>query len=620
MAMAVLPKPLVISKTCGDPSVHFGARLKTRERMEGQSPTDAEIRKGPPAAQPWSFGKNWASLGQKSQDEETNNSEVKCFHFRKVQFQEGRSPQNLCSQFYYLCRQWLQPERHTKAEMLDLVILEQFLAVLPPEMEKWVRECGAETSSQAVALAEGFLLGQESEKMQEELQKSLEDVTEHPKEGKDSSKFSQELQFRESLQNDQSQDTRPENQKLALVFSESPPVHGKTEKVAEFLSQGVVSFEEVAVYFSKEEWSQLDADQKELYREVMLENSRNLASLGYNRQDNKNYKEGGQAIHPKEGKGKFADQMQPKTDEASQSQSGTILGFPQVSWRNNQTIIDTRETPYKCMECGKAFTRNNQLNSHKRMHRKEKPYKCVECGKGFRRNCDLTFHKRTHTGEKLYECMVCGKNFAKSYTLICHRRIHTQEKPYQCMECGKTFTNSSHLNSHKRIHTGEKPYQCMECGKTFRCSSNLNTHKRIHTGEKPYQCMMCGKTFISSGCLNSHKRIHTGEKPYQCMECGKTFTSSSHLNSHKRIHTGEKPYQCMECGKTFRCSSNLNAHKRIHTGEKPYQCMMCGKTFLSSGCLNSHKRIHTGEKPYQYMECGKTCYYHSFINHQRNHK
>uniref|UniRef100_A0A8C5SNQ6 KRAB domain-containing protein n=1 Tax=Laticauda laticaudata TaxID=8630 RepID=A0A8C5SNQ6_LATLA len=41
-----------------------------------------------------------------------------------------------------------------------------------------------------------------------------------------------------------------------------------------------LTFLSVAVYFSEEEWSQLDPDQKALHSEVMLENHRNVVCLG----------------------------------------------------------------------------------------------------------------------------------------------------------------------------------------------------------------------------------------------------------------------------------------------------------------------------------------------------
>ncbi|XP_058030233.1 zinc finger protein 708-like [Ahaetulla prasina] len=611
--------------------------------METQPLGKEEAGKGPSAAQP---GKLWTRTGQKILEEETIlPSEVLPWKF--IQYREAEGPRGLCSRLHDFCRRWLRPEKHTKAQVLDLVVLEQLLALLPPEMEGWVRECGAETSSQAVALAEGLLLSQaEEQKEQVDLQGCTVEIRD-PEGKKNPSKTPQELFFRRIPCEDQSQDTSGEKQSMKF----SGFYDGAQTVVEPPNQESLVSFEEVAVYFSEEEWSQLDPDQKVLHSEVMLENHRNVVSLGTNEQKNQDSCELFQVINAKDEMENFGIQMELESHERNRSNnwnqdSSSSTDAPMQDFHVQQEkirkeyigksikqkVLTENKEEDAISQSGKNYNgtlilclRNNFLTSQKMIHTKKEPYKCLESGKHFRSSRQLTFHEGIHTakkqcsespvahaaqslqapGEKSYKCRECGKAFTCSRELTIHENLHTGGKPYKSTS-RKTFAQNSGLTMHKKIHTGEKPFKCMECGKTFAQRSNLISHKMIHRGEKPYKCTQCGKTFSQKGNLISHKMIHTGEKPYKCTECGKTFSQKSNLISHKMIHTGEKRYKCTECGKTFTCKSNLISHQVIHTGEKPYKCMECGKTFAQKGTLISHKKIHSEEKLFKCMECGKT--------------
>lgn len=100
-------------------------------------------------------------------DEDTNSLDARYKRFRDFRYQQAEGPRAVRNQLHYLCRQWLNPEKNTLKQMVDLVVLQKFMAILPLEMRSWLKECRPETTCQAVALAEGFLLSQAEAKKQE---------------------------------------------------------------------------------------------------------------------------------------------------------------------------------------------------------------------------------------------------------------------------------------------------------------------------------------------------------------------------------------------------------------------------------------------------------------------
>ncbi|XP_066444857.1 zinc finger protein 547-like, partial [Eleutherodactylus coqui] len=304
-----------------------------------------------------------------------------------------------------------------------------------------------------------------------------------------------------------------------------------TNKMIELLTGEVpIRCQDVAVYFSMEEWEYLEGH-KDLYKEAMMETRQPLPS-------------------PDDGTGSSEGRL------ISADCNAEDCGITQDTYEEPAIIPDISSALHSKDPSSDSLIQApssdpSHTDKQNKCHRKRK-------------------HQRADRKEKPYSCSECGKCFAVKSLLVIHQRTHTGEKPFVCSECGKCFAVKSHLVRHQRSHTGEKPFVCSECGKCFAVKSDIVKHQRIHTGVKSFSCSECEKCFAVKSALVTHQRIHTGEKPFSCSYCGKCFQRKSYLVKHQRTHTGEMPFSCSECGKRFAVKSDFVTHQRIHTGEKPF--------------------------------------------------
>ncbi|XP_077777354.1 uncharacterized protein LOC114592159 [Podarcis muralis] len=543
-----------------------------------------------------------AQVKEENLDNIPDSGDVSQQLFRQLRCREGDGPRMVCTRLSFLCRQWLKPERHSKEQILDLLVLEQLLNILPPEMQSWVRDRGAKTCAQAVALAEDFLLGQEEDGKLEERYRGL------VRKGESMNSPQEELTPSDvGLPGESKQECDKANEIVGNDCSSATATLHENEE-----ENGVLGF------FDRVEPSRPAAGKGE----ASLTQCRDHHSTFESQSRPESWRgdcQGSEADLRKS----FSETMAWQETPAGERQKTCKICGEKFSWRTDlikHKRTHTGEKPYKCLDCGKCFSQISDLNIHKRIHTGENPFECSHCGKSFSRSTNLIVHERMHTGEKPYKCSYCEKTFCAGSQLISHQRIHTGDKPYKCFECGRTFSWSATFRRHQRIHMGEKPYKCLECGKSFSFKSVLIAHERTHTGDKPYKCSECGKSFSQRAHLSSHQRIHTGEKPFQCSQCGKSFGLRSVLIAHENTHVLEKPHKCSDCGKSFSNKSQLTNHQRLHTGDKPYKCFVCEKTFNLSSLLTGHLRTHTGEKPYKCSHCEKFFGGRStLVAHERTH-
>jgi len=171
---------------------------------------------------------------------------------------------------------------------------------------------------------------------------------------------------------------------------------------------------------------------------------------------------------------------------------------------------------FECQRCHKSFKSKFLLDAHKNFAygicEAKSECICEICGFEASSISKLAHHQNTHLETSKHKCLQCSKAFTKNEALKNHMHIHTGEKMFVCEICGREFAWKRALDAHVLgVHQKMNRYECALCGAKYRNRLNVRRHLVTHFNIAQYACTVCRQEFmVASTCAKHVKKVHGG--------------------------------------------------------------------------------------------------------------
>ncbi|CAH7399565.1 Zfp446 [Phodopus roborovskii] len=377
-------------------------------------------------------------------------TEAARLRFRGFCYEKVEGPREALSGLRELCHQWLQPESRSKEQMIELLVLEQFLGVLPSEIQAWVRGQRPGSPQDAAVLVEGLqhdpgqLLGWQERGPLDSSQKELY--------------WGVMLEKYGTLVS-QGEVLLPPVPCLPCPLLHVPPCMCWTptgppvQRPSIWLHLSPTRRYLPAHFCASPRVTELPHE--------LLPNPASLPLLEPNihveselRPKQETPHAGPESLRshlPEVGAIAGPELVQACTSSPSESQS--LCKDPSGLSPTPLLEAPARPTPrklYTCEQCGRSFDWKSLFIIHHRTHLGEsgleRPpqvsrepairhstglpgYVCVECGRSFSWKSQLVIHRKSHVGQRRHFCRDCGCGFDWKFQLVIHRKIHQPEGP-----------------------------------------------------------------------------------------------------------------------------------------------------------------------------------------------